>query len=88
MIKQTIFACKWTFDAGNLEIHETPFNTFYVRNNITHYIIMPSNSDITAKMRRALDDGYHPFSFEWYSNTDGKIGANEFEVLELGEFYE
>ena len=49
---------------------------------------MPSNSDITAKMRRALDDGYHPFSFEWYSNTDGKIGANEFEVLELGEFYE
>ena len=88
MIKQTIFSTKWTFDTGNLEIYETPFNTFYVRNNLTHYVIMPSDGDVSARMRRALDNSIHPFSFEWYSNTDGCIGSHEFEILELGEFYE
>lgn len=88
MIKQTIFVTKWIFDDVNLEIYETPFNTFYIRNNITHYVIMPLNREISERMRATLDREIHPFSFEWYSDSDGEIGSHEFEILDLGEFYE
>ncbi len=88
MIKQTVFTERWSFDFDNLEIYETPFNTFYVRNNITHYVIMPNNATVADRIRATLNEGIHPFSLEWYSESGGGIGANHFEVLDLGEYYE
>lgn len=88
MIKQTIFTAKWAFDNDTLEIYETPFCTFYVRNNITHYVIMPGNASVANRIRVALDKGYTPFSMDWCSDKFGAIGSCEFDLLELGELYE
>ena len=82
MKKQGLFLFEWTF--GKIRVMELPYNVFYAVEGSLHSLFVPHRLDTVPKIRKALDNGYSPFTLDWFSESNGVIGANELEYVEIG----
>lgn len=83
MKKQGLFLSEWSF--GRIKVLELPYNVFYVVEGNLHSVFVPHRIDTVPRIRKALDNGYSPFTLDWFSKNHGGIGANELEYLEIGK---
>ena len=85
MKKKGLFYDMWIFPG--LEIFETPYRNFYIKEGKRHAMLLPIYEKAYQKIRKLLDAGVSPFSLDFFSNEIVEIEKDDFKIKEIGVLY-